>query len=108
MCRFHKFPQERIQQRTLEEIVNLPVPQIQEQIVAVVNVFERRAVVQQLFFLKGGRERKRGKGGWVVRLYVHERQHGWTCPSLPSLCGQCVGTLTGMSERVQARLLFGR
>ena len=47
-CRFHKFPQERIQQRILEEIVNVPVPQIQEQIVAVVKFFERRAVVQQL------------------------------------------------------------
>ena len=51
------------------------MPQIQEQIVEVINDFERRAVVQQL--LTGV--------FWevVVRLQRHERQHGWTCPQPP-------------------------
>ena len=80
-------PEERTQQRTLEETVSVPVLQIQEQIVEAVKVkalFERRAVVRKLlsgvfFFFLGGRvtECKRvesvrarcnGRGPWFLVL----------------------------------------
>ena len=44
-------PQERIQQRTVEEIVDVRVPQIQEQIVEVIKVILQGAVSANAFFL---------------------------------------------------------
>ena len=45
--------------RIVQQIVDVPVPQIPKQIVEVI------------------------LGGFVVRLQRHERQHGWTCPQPP-------------------------
>ena len=76
-----------------KQVVDVPVPQILEQIVEVIKVilqeqcqcmrlftFERRVVVAQQFLTRvfAGLVRV------VVRLHKHKRQHGWTCPQ-PSL-----------------------
>ena len=92
-------PQEGVQQRALEETVNVPTPQILVPFVAVVNALfwapcSCSAAFNLRFLREGGGERE--GGGWFACTGTSV-----DVPPLPpslSLCGQCVGTGTGMSE----------
>ena len=74
-------------------VVAVPVPQIEEQIVDVINVISQEQMSKRIgeqsvddqgsflnAFLCGAFDRRRV----VVRLYRHRRLHGWMCLQLPS------------------------